>query len=388
MRDLARVVALVSLLLLPACSPGCLLTPSADFAEMERPPAPDYAEPSSWAALPDREDNADLTPPGSKDRQDEAKADVFFVHPTTFFERDRWNASLAHQKSREFVDQMVMSGQASVFNGCCRVYAPRYRQATIGTYLIDDTENAQGAFGLAYSDIERAFDVFLEEHNEGRPFILASHSQGSQHAMRLLERIDADASLRERMIAAYIPGFTHPMSRYDDVYEHLQPCEAPEQTGCIVAWDTYKSGADVELPERPVYWRGGELSAVGKDVPRQCTNPMTWRMDDAEASPDEQAGASRPVYPGGKLSFTDIMLSDDPLGFEVDALAEPSVGLVSARCHAKALRVPDLEELGYDATETTPGNYHLLDYGLFYMDIRNNAISRTSTYLDAKNEAK
>ncbi|MGM0555554.1 MAG: DUF3089 domain-containing protein [Myxococcota bacterium] len=383
MKSYLRTWLILSAMLLPACSPGCFLTPGDDFGEVEEPPAPDYSESESWAALPFENDNADLTPPGHDEMQADAPADVFFVHPTTFFDRKRWNAPVDDAKARSFVDQMVMSGQASVFNGCCKVYAPRYRQATIGTYFASK-ENASGAFGLAYSDVERAFDVFLAEHNKGRPFILASHSQGSQHAMRLLERIDADEELRERLVAAYTTGFTHPMSRYDEVYEHLEPCETPEQTGCIVAWDTYKQGADVELPDRPVYWKDGELTAVAPAVPRQCTNPVTWRQTSKPSPKEAHQGAVKPVYPAEELSFTSIMLSDEPLDFEVEALSEPRPTLFSAECKNQALRVPDLEQLGYEATETTPGNYHLLDYRLFYMDIRENAVARTSAFLDAR----
>lgn len=357
------------------------MTPGDAFSEQEAPPAPDYSRSESWAALPFENDNADLTPPGYEDRQSEAQADVFFVHPTTFFERDRWNASIDHQKSREFVDQMVMSGQASAFNGCCSVYAPRYRQATIGTYFAD-REDAAGAFGLAYDDVERAFEFFLDEYNAGRPFILASHSQGSQHAMRLLERIDGDLALRERLIAAYIPGFTHPMSRYNEVYEHLEPCESSTQTGCISAWDTYKNDADIELPDRPVYWRDGNLASVGREVPRQCTNPLVWTTLNKRAKSSEHAGAVKPIYPEDKLSFFSIMFSSDPLGFDINELSEPRSELIWSECREQGLRVPDLEDLGYSATETTPGNYHLLDYRLFYMDVRQNAIERTEAWLD------
>ena len=57
--------------------------PAATFAETIAPPAPDYAKPEHWAALPDREDAADFTPGGVSDGQASASVDVFFVHPTT-----------------------------------------------------------------------------------------------------------------------------------------------------------------------------------------------------------------------------------------------------------------------------------------------------------------
>ncbi|QDG53063.1 DUF3089 domain-containing protein [Persicimonas caeni] len=385
MRNLiGRALLLAVVCVLPACSPACFLKPTEAFDQDRLAKAPDYSDPESWAALPGRDDKADFTPPGATDRQADAPADVFFVHPTTWFDRDLWNDPLDSAKSREFLHEIVLPGQASAFNACCRVFAPYYRQATIGAYF-EEPAQAKQAFSVAYADVERAFDAFIDKYNtneqdKGRPFIVASHSQGSQHAMRLLEKIDADPELRERMIAAYVPGFALPMSRYGEVYEHLEPCTEPTQTGCIVAWDTYRYAAELNS-DTLLHWQGDELRRVPVDAPRQCTNPITWRADEETSSPEAHRGAVQPLNEGDDPSLLTVLRSDKPVGLDVTGLSEPREGFLVAQCKDGVLRVPDLDELGYNEDEMAPGNYHLMDYELFYMDIRHNAVRRTEAWL-------
>ena len=118
------------------------------------PPAPDYSNLEHWAALPDREDAADLTPEGINDGQADAAVDVFFVHPTTFLSSTGWNAPMGDLASGNWVDNAVMPGQASVFNGAARVYAPRYRQAQIYAFFAledggnDAFEDNEGALSI------------------------------------------------------------------------------------------------------------------------------------------------------------------------------------------------------------------------------------------------
>jgi hypothetical protein len=367
---------------LPACSPACFLKPTEAFDAEKLAAAPDYSQPEAWAALPGGQEKAGFAPPRSSPA-DEPPADVFFVHPTTWFDREVWNDPLDSQKAREMVDDIIMPGQASAFNGCCRIFAPRFRQATIGAYFAEPEEASQ-AFSVAYSDVERAFETFVQEHNDGRPFILAGHSQGSMHAMRLLERIDADEALRERLIAAYIPGFAHPMSRFETAYEHLEPCDGPEQTGCVVSWDTYSEGTEPDGADPLVYWTDGELAAPAADAERQCTNPVSWGADEEPSPADAHLGAVKRINEGESPSFWKILRSSEPLGLKVTGLQEPRQGLFAARCEDGVLRVPDLDDLGYEPTETSPGNYHLLDYELFYMDVRQNALLRTEAWLEKK----
>src|SRR5690606_23044322 len=117
--------------------------------------------------------------------------------------------------------------------------APRYRQATLWTFL-DFTPNSEKALDLAYGDIERAFDHYMATRNEGRPFILAAHSQGSYHAMRLLEERILGAPAGDLMVAAYaiggpvIDAFTR---------EALPACTGPDETGCLIGWNAVTASA-------------------------------------------------------------------------------------------------------------------------------------------------
>lgn len=365
-----------------ACSPATFLRPKEGFDLRKVVEPPDYGEDASWAALPTRQDAADFAPPGETNAQDDAPADVFFVHPTVWFDRRIWNDTLDQPKSLEMVDEIILSGQASAFNGCCKVYAPRYRQTTIGAFYAEDIDQARESFEIAYSDIERAFDHFLENHNKGRPFILAGHSQGSMHLMRLLERVDKDPALRSRMVAAYIPGFAHPMQRFESLYSELEPCTAPAQTGCVASWDTYREGAKVAGHEPLVFWQGNKLVRVALDEPRQCTNPISWKMDTQPSMKEAHRGAVLPENTGNDVSFRKLLMSDDPVGANIEGLQKPRAKMIAARCEDGVLRVPDVKDLDYPVQETQPGNYHLLDYELFLQDIRANAILRVDAWLE------
>ncbi len=379
-----RVVMAVALSVLPACSPACFLKPTEAFDAGKLASAPDYSEAGSWAARPDAEDKADFTPPGVEDAQADAPADVFFVHPTTWFDREVWNDTLDPKtSSREMTDEMIVSLLASTFNGCCRVFVPRYRQVTIGAFY-GEPEGRTKAFDVAYGDVERAFDHFIAQESNGRPFIVAGHSQGSIHAMRLLEKIDADESLRGRLVAAYIPGAGHPMKRFGTAYAHLKPCEEPTQTMCVASWDTYREGAAVEGADPIVYWNDGEPTPVPKTTKRQCTNPVSWRGGEEASKKEAHLGAVEPNNVGNGFTFIDLLMSSEPLGLDVVGLKKPRAKMVSARCEGPALRVPDLSTVDYPAMETQPGNYHMLDYELFYMDIRANAVARVKAWTDAK----
>ena len=228
------------------------VNPGHAFTDVPPPAPPDYANEDHWAALPNRTDDADTVPIGATDLQATAPADVFFVHPTTFLSADAWNQALDDDATNLTTDEMVMQGQASVFNGCCRVYAPRYRQATLAAFFADD-ENGPQALSLAYEDVVTAFRYFVAHFNQDRPFVLASHSQGSRHLNLLLAQEIAGTPLGDRMVAAYPIGFDI------DGSNGIPVRETPTQTGCQVSWNTV--GPDA-----------GPLLASASNI---CVNPLS-----------------------------------------------------------------------------------------------------------------
>ena len=156
--------------------------PDLPFDESTAVEAPDYSKLENWAALPSCEGLEDMIPEDLLDRniQGESPVDVFFIHPTGFLRGETWTYSMDMGSATEENTQFLMANQASVYNGCCNVFAPRYRQAHVLTYLQEE-EIQEQILGFAYQDVRRAFRYFIDHMSDGRPFVLAGHSQGSHH---------------------------------------------------------------------------------------------------------------------------------------------------------------------------------------------------------------
>jgi hypothetical protein len=127
------------------------VTASGYTASAQTPPAPDYSSTASWAALPTMQDAADVTPPGYTDQQATAGVDVFYIHPTTYFALSG-NAAFDEGGITLLGVNAALTNQASVFNGCCKIYAPRYRQASAGD-ITSATPASYAVVGLAYQDV-------------------------------------------------------------------------------------------------------------------------------------------------------------------------------------------------------------------------------------------
>jgi len=340
--------------------------PPKPFDPAAAPPAPDYADSANWAALPERQGLEDRLPKGvtADYKQGEAPVDVFFVHPTGYLIGNGWVSPMDPNSKTEENTRWMMANQASVFNGCCNVYAPRYREANIFVYVQKDKTITEEVLDFAYRDVERAFDYFLEVFNQGRPFVIASHSQGTQHAMRLLkERIDR-SPLRHRLVAAYVIGGRVAASAFDGM-ENIALCRDAEETGCAVHWDTYSEAAiDDDFPDH---------------VGNACVNPLSWRPDGERAGRELHVGG----VPAVGTFHMDLTGDDVAERADIPPLSEPIGKLVEAQCKNGILFVSDLSETAFAMPgRIEPHRYHGLDYPLFHMDIRENVALRARAYLD------
>jgi hypothetical protein len=305
-------------------------------------PAPDYSDLYYWAASPYKEDTSDKVPNFLKNETRDARADVFFIHPTSYFgekKGDPWTADLRDTAVNNNTDNLAILLQASVFNGSCRVFAPRYRQGNMEAFYVFNTPEAKAAFDLAYRDVKKAFQYYLKHENKKRPIIIASHSQGTLHAIRLLQEFFDGKPLQKRLVCAYIVGY----QIKNDAFKKLPVGERANQTGCFVGWRTYAKG---EIPK-------GAAAENGNSV---CVNPLTWTTSEAWASSE--------LHQGIMNNFETIV------PHTVSAGIEPS---------AKILWIDTQVALEEKKNKMT--NYHRWDYNLFWMNIRQNVKERIDAYL-------
>ena len=333
---------------------GSLCVPAA---AAQLPPAPDYERAAAWAALPGVPSHADDTPTGVS-RAVDARVPVFFIHPTTDLAASVGNAPFdAPGRVTERVDEGVLRFQASVFNGCCRVFAPRYRQASLRA-ITSNTPAAYAADEVAYGDVARAFREFLRRNPRG-PFIIAGHSQGSIHALRLLQEEVIGTALQRRLVVAYAIGLALP-TRIASF--GLPVCRQADATGCIVTWNSvWRGHDDRRRRESAVIWWQGSYQPVGGRA-LVCVNPLDWRQD-ADAPAEENLGA---IYSAGK---------DLPI-------PPPVPRLTGAWCDHGLLSVdiPFRERRHFRDVLTLFGVYHDFDYSLFYMNLRENALLRVQAW--------
>lgn len=306
--------------------------PPADFRAEDQPPAPDYSQSRYWSALPGRKDLADRLPKGENWISDSLKdADVFYIYPTIYLKGNTWCADVNNKALNRRIDRMPVRFQAGVFNAACRVYAPRYRQSILKSFY--DSINGPKALDFAYQDVRRAFLYYLEHYNQGRPIVIASHSQGSRHAWRLLKEFFDTSGLRQQLVCAYVVG----MGVDAGIYQNLKSCADAEQTGCFVTWASFQSGYD---PGRSILYGN------------TAVNPITWKSDTTETKADASRGG--------------VFLS----------LHHKWKHAVTAQLHQHYLwvntRMPFIRSWHV---------LHIVDYNLFWFDIRQNVALRVSSFL-------
>ncbi|WP_375396198.1 DUF3089 domain-containing protein [uncultured Sphingomonas sp.] len=324
--------------------------------EAEAPSRADaYARPEMWIARPDIAGNPALwTPPGFKPGATPPAA-VFFIHPTSFLERSRWNAPLDNKEANDRA-ALFMRGQASAFNEVGAIWAPRYRQATFGAFLTTRAD-AEKALALAYGDVSAAFDAFLRQVGPDRPIILAGHSQGALHLTRLLRERIAGKPIAKRIVAAYVIGW--PVSRTADLpVLGLPECTAADQARCILSWESFAEPADPSLLFDKFDATAGFTGAARRGTALVCTNPVSGTADGATPG----AANLGTLVPSADMSMATIV-----------------AGKVPARCVGRGLLSigAPVELGGY----VLPGNnYHVFDYALFWADVRADAARRLKAF--------
>lgn len=305
-----------------------------NFSPDDQPIAPDYSKSENWNALPFRTDMADFIPPDETWVSDSLKlVDVFYIYPTIYRKGKTWCADVRNKRLNKKIDRLPLKFQATAFNKIARVYSPRYRQGIIKCFS-DPTNNGNLALDFAYQDVKKAFEYYLANYNQGRPIIIASHSQGTVHSQRLLKEYFDNPEMKKKLVCAYSIGFkTDPKK-----YELLLPCKDSLETNCYVTWSSFRMN---HVPD-----------SNSKLIGKVCVNPLTWTMD--------------------------------------SSLAEGQGGILLGFNRKKPFKTKTIIHNNWLwVTTNTPfvrswKNLHLMDFNLFWYNIRHNAETRVKSFIRKK----
>lgn len=336
--------------------------PSADFQDVPMPAGANYSQATLWIARPDIAGNPALWTPQGFTPTSSPRVSVFFIHPTSFLERSAWNAPLDHEDSQTRAALFVRS-QASAFNSIGAIWAPKYRQATFGAFLTN-ADNARRAFDFAYRDVLAAYEVFLRQAPADRPIILAAHSQGSLHLMRLLQERVRGAPEANRIVAAYVVGW--PVSETADLPAMPLPaCERPDQARCLLSWQSFAEPADTSQVTEVYDASAGPGGVSRSGSAMLCVNPLTGT----------RGGTAPPAGNAGTLVPNEDFSN-----------AEFRRGAVGARCGERGFLLLGAQDLLPDmGAYVLPGNnYHVYDYALFWANIRADAERRVAAFEAAR----
>lgn len=296
-----------------------------------------YAESNNWAKLP---------PSKLLD------VDVFFVSPSVYVPENEKAPALSPicNKSIEKNMQRIYTHEASVFEGVANIYMPYYRQMSRKNDQKMSEMQREQMFQQSVSDVENAFNYFIKNLNNNRPFILAGQAEGSEIIMKLLSNYLKDKpDIYERMVAAYVIGF--PVTT-DFLKEnpHLEFAKKADDYRVLISFST-------KMPQL-----GDSTHKVNKNSSIAVINPITWTRttETAEAS---QSKGSRIAKTGAEIAdcqnFADAKI-DSVNGVVLCSIADSGI--------SRGLQI-------------LPASlFPSIDYGLYYYDIRANALARTRAY--------
>ncbi len=307
-----------------------------NFTGMERYADPvDYSDPNNWLSLPENP---------------EKTVDVIFLYPTVYGTMTEAEEDMAYidDMSMRIGAALTAATQASVFGESCNVFIPYYRQFTVEALLEMDASYPQLLEYCVSQDIYRMLDYYFKYENQGRPFILAGHSQGSLWLTLVLEDYMAKhPEYLENMVAAYVIGYSV-TEDYLARNPHLKFAEGADDTGVIISYNTEGPGNQ------------GQYNCVVREG-AIAINPITWKRDGSHAPAAENLGSlDREGKPGPGLA---------------DARVDLERGVVVCE---SIEAVPELQAAM--AEFFGPESYHLQDYSLYYGNLQKNVADRIAAF--------
>jgi len=339
MKKLFSALAMIAITVfsLSGCSGKSAETDSAGKGK-----ATDYSRKESWLQIPEI----------TKD------VDTFYIYSTAYYESSFEEgapdyATLDNPEMLEGAQAEYMTN-ASVYEESTNVFVPYYRQAGMryAGEIRKKTGNIDAALsGIPYDDIRAALDCFFEKHNNGRPFIIAGHSQGASMVKYVLKNYFTEhPEYYKRMVAAYVIGFS--VTKDDlEKYPHLKFATGESDTGVIVSWNT-EGPKNVKENARNAVVLPGAISI----------NPLNWKLDDTYAPASENLGSLVPDEETGETRIGDL---------GADAQVAPDRGVIVTNAKFDPMEMTEL---------FGPQSFHNGDYIFYYNNIKDNVAKRIAAY--------
>ena len=263
------------------------------------------------------------------------KVDIFYVVPTCIWDYTdslghiQHNMDIFNTKQRQMVDPSIRLAK-NVLSDSCNFFSPYYRQISMDSWLSLDTALIEKRFQLAYKDVVAAFRYYLNNYNQGRPFILAGHSQGAKAVIELLKH-EITPEIYQHLVASYAIGYTITQEELDS-YPYLRMAKDSTDVGVIIGFNS------VTKPEA--------ISPLFKNN-IVCINPLNWKT------------VARPgvSYQGFTASIAPSIHTIVVTGIDEDKYYIPSVEVLLPK-----------------------GNLHVEEFNLYNQNLRKNVLQRIRAF--------
>ncbi len=289
----------------------------------------DYSDTYNWASIP--------TPVKS--------VDVFYAYPTVYWDSIPPNMDITDENNRQDVIDK-MNSQMGLYSPYCNIFVPYYRQMYRDGFNDLPVDEATELLNKAYGDVVDAFEYYMQNLNNGRPFILVGHSQGSGILADMLRNEFDNSDYTDLFVAAYLTGVSmFPSDTVD--YPWIKLAKTENDIGVVITYNTL----DYQHYESSSFQTGA-----------LCVNPLIWSVDTTYASQDQNLGAVWTDENGNITQeiyhFTDAYIRYDG---------------------ALAVTMPNPDDY-YDPERQPYGAYHDYDQIFFYRNLQQNVNDRIEAY--------
>ena len=265
--------------------------------------------------------------------------DLFYVVPTCIWDytdslgQTRHHMDIFNTEQRALTDPSIQLAK-SVLADSCNFFSPYYRQISMDSWLTLDTALIEERFKLAYQDVADAFHYYMEHDNQGKPFILAGHSQGAKAVIELLKR-EMTPDISRKLIATYAIGYTVTPEELAG-YSTLRPAQDSIDTDVLIGFNS------VTRPDA--------VSPLFRDNV-VCINPVNWRTDATPAT----------SYQGFTVAQDTTIHTLIVTGIDEEQYFIPSVAALLPK-----------------------GNLHVQEFNLYNEDLRKNVLQRIRAFRQAQ----